>query len=188
MLAGLFAKRTVLQTPSETIEYYRQFGFFSQQSTEQILARATKEWGKEPPAGKVWDDVFLLRYDEAAARHGDPEADVCEGNEVYVSTLEAWAKITNGAFAPTDIQEEWQSERGPIEVSFLLEGRSVTIKPKYQNDWIDLAILLQLNQIIKADGKRFNCAVDGNFYLLVFLSPEAEKRLRLERGFPFALP
>ena len=183
----LFAKRVVLRTPAETIDYYRRLGFYSRESTGEILTRYRAEWGKEPPAGKPWDDVFLLRYDEAAVWTGDPEADVCSGNDVYASTLAEWAKITNGAFAPTDIRETWHSDAGPIEISFLQDGRRQTIQPSYQDDWIDLEILAELNRITQASGKRFNCAVDGNFCLVVFLSPETERRLRRERGFPFAL-
>ncbi len=119
---------------------------------------------------------------------GDPKADVCDGDNVYAEVVKEWAEITGGAFAPTDIHEKWHSVIGPIEVSFLVNGQPNLITPTHRDDWIDLKIVAQLNRILEASGKRFNYVVDGNFCLLLFLSPEMELRLRQERAFPFALP
>jgi hypothetical protein len=187
-MAGVFAKKSEVSSPAGIIDYYRKLGFFSQQSNEQVLWAYREEWDKEPPASGPWDDVFLLGYDKATAWTGDPEADVCDHNQVYISTLKEWAGITKGVFSPTEIEEKWHSETGPIDVSFLLNGERHTLHPEYQDDWIDLEVLLQLNRILEPSGKRFNCAVDGNFCLLLFLSRETEQRLRKERAFPFALP
>lgn len=169
------------------IDYYKSLGFFPHLSKEEIERLHREDWGKELTIESPWDEVFLLKYDTTTTWTGDPEADVCQGNEVYAETLQAWAKITNGQFAPGQIEETWQAEEGPIAVSFLLGERRVTLEPKYCDDWIDLDILSDLNRVIESTGKRFNCAVDGNFCLVLFLTPEVEARLRRERNFPFAL-
>jgi hypothetical protein len=175
------------ETPQEIIEYYRKLGYFAGQTTESVLSTFREEWGKEPTTGQPFDDVWLLRYDARKIWADDPEADVCEANQVYMDVLAKWGKITDGVFSPTEIEEKWESETGPIEVSFILDGKRRAIHPKYQDDWIDLEVLTELNRILEPTGRRYNCALDGNFCLLLFLDPQTEKKIRKERRFPFAL-
>ena len=124
------------------------------------------------PNGEVWAS--------------DPEADVCAQNKVYSKVLPQWANISCGAFTPSGIVEHWESDSGPIALTFQLNGHRVSISPHYEDDWIDLGVLQQINELISASGRQFECAVDGNFVLVLCLTPEQKTTMLKQRKFPFA--
>jgi len=130
-------------------------------------------------------NVFLLAYAEGDVWVGDPEADVCAENQVYREVLGEWAIISKGAFTPTSIREDWETDTGPVEVSFDLAGRLTKVSPAYENDWIDLKVLRQINALIATSDRQFECAADVNFALVLCLTWEQKQRMGLERSFPF---
>ncbi|MCY2968824.1 MAG: hypothetical protein NT069_35220 [Planctomycetota bacterium] len=172
-------------SPEDVVRFYQQLGFFSGADPTEVVQRYAGTYGVPPNASKPWDDVFLLSCAEGAVWAEDPEQDVCIGNEVYTEVLPQWAGISQRAFAPVDISEQWESETGPITVSFHLGGESVAVSPKYQDDWIDLEVLRQVNSLIATTGREFACAVDGNFVLVLCLTPNQKSIMRSQRQFPF---
>lgn len=56
---------------------------------------------------------------------------------------------------------------------------------KHLDDWIDLEVLRQINTLIASSGRQFECAVDGNFALVLCLTQEQRERMQTERHFPF---
>lgn len=172
--------------PEAIVRFYQQLGFLRGADPTAILRRYAEDHGNPPDPAGVWDQVFLLAYSEGDVWSGDPEADVCAGNEIYPEVLEEWARLSGGAFSPVDIREEWAGEEGPITLSFGLGGHRVSVMPSYQEDWVDLEVLRQVNGLIAATGRQFECAVDGNFALVLSLTAEQKAKLRAERQFPFA--
>lgn len=130
--------------------------------------------------------MFLLAHSEGDVWADDPEADVCADNEVYSEILPQWAGISHGAFAPGGITEHWDDESGPIMLSFDLGGQQASVSPRYQDDWINLEVLRQINALIAPSGRQFECAVDGNFALVLCLTPEQKATMQTQRQFPFA--
>jgi hypothetical protein len=173
-------------TPEEVIRFYQDVGFFAGAEPSNVLKRWTAESGDLPNPRKPWDDAYLLRFSDGDVWADDPEADVCAENLVYSEVLPEWARISRGAFAPMEISERWESERGPISLAFNLAGKSAKVSPAYQDDWIDLEVLLQINALIAASGRQFECAVDGNFAVVVCLTAEQKRQMQTERRFPFA--
>lgn len=176
---------TGLSTPDEVVRFYQRLGFFAGQDPVSILHRYSEEHGSPLDPSDPWDDAFLLAFSDGDVWASDPEADVCVQNEVYSEVLPEWASISAGAFMPTDISEAWESPEGPITVSFLLGGRPSTLSPEYQDDWIDLAVLKQINALIVPSGRQFECAVDGNFALVLCLTSAQKEAMRTQRRFPF---
>ena len=173
-------------SPEEVIRFYQQLGFFAGADPTAVVERYADEHGKSPSASEPWDDVFLLAYSEGQAWAEDPEADVCAENEVYSEVLPQWARISHGAFTPSGITEHWESESGPITLSFELGVQPASVSPSYQDDWIDLQVLQQINRLITASGRQFECAVDGNFALVLCLTAEQKRTMQTQRRFPFA--
>jgi hypothetical protein len=172
--------------PEEVIRFYQQLGFFTGANPAGVVHRYTEEHGHSPRADKPWDDVFLLAYSEGDVWADDPEADVCAENQVYTEVLSEWAHISRGAFAPADITEHWESDAGPVTLSFRLGGQPASVSPSYQDDWIDLEVLQQINALIAPSGRQFECAGDGNFALVLCLTPDEKKAMQTQRNFPFA--
>ncbi|MBT9561028.1 MAG: hypothetical protein IV100_33700 [Myxococcales bacterium] len=44
----------------------------------------------------------------------------------------------------------------------------------------------EINDLNESSGRQFECAVDGNFALVVCLTADQRARMQAERGFPFA--
>ena len=177
---------TTANNPEDVVRFYQDLGFFTGADPAAVVQRYADNHGTRPSAKKPWHDVFLLAYSEGDVWAGDPEADVCAYNEVYSEILPQWARISRGAFAPSGIQENWDDESGPITLTFELGGRQVSISPSYQDDWIDLEVLRQINALITFSGRQFECAVDGNFALVLCLTPEQKSTMQVQRQFPFA--
>lgn len=199
----------------EAVRYYRGVGFFSQYGAlsdealaEQAEAAVEDEWGDTFTMGQAgpvvvdeWGDTFrlpdhvpfaqltLLRADATRVWWEDTEADVCATNQVYVETLRAWAGISRGAFSPQDVTETWESDEGPITVRFTLDGVERTLHPECLDDWLDLEILVPLNDWLRHTGYAFELyeAFDQTAFIVV-LTPDEKARLERERGWRFAWP
>ena len=182
----IFKSDSRASAPEDVVRFYQQLGFFAGADRAAVVQGYTEEHGAPPDAAKPWDDVFLLSGAEGEVWADDPEADVCAENEVYSEVLPQWARISHGAFAPAGISEHWESDSGPITLSFQLGGQPASVSPNYQDDWIDLEVLRQINALIASSGRHFECAVDGNFALVLCLTPEQKATMQTQRQFPFA--
>lgn len=169
------------------LKYYQAQGLLVGMNAEEIAARHREKLGCEPKAETPWDEIFLLSLDRERTWTGDPEADVCATNQVYRTVLAEWSRISGGRFVPAEIVEKWESEAGPVLVTFVVEGNSASVSPQVRDDWIDLDVLGELNFFTVMSGWKFNYAVDGNFCLVTFLPIEVERRLKRERQLPLVL-
>lgn len=189
-LGDFFSKQRKMSI-DEVVEFYMKFGFFGggdpKSTTERLVARYREAWGDAPDPGKPWDDVFMLALDEERVWQDDPECDVCEENKVYTETLQEWSRISQGIFQPQGIEEVWEGERGPISVHLTLGSTRHTLRPKWDNDWLDLNILTPINELIAKSGKHLACASDVNFAIVFPIDQQGRKQLTSVRRFPFVL-
>ncbi len=178
----------------QTVRYFRKMGFFSKYESisdevlsETLEALYREEWNKGYGSDDTRADLLVLKFDESRVWWQDTEADVCDVNRVYVETFEQWGAISEGVFVPKDINETWASEEGPIEVSFALNGQLVKVYPQYANDYIDMEVLGQINELIRDTGRRFEVYefFDQTAFVIV-LTREEKKKLEMERGWRFA--
>jgi len=173
------------RTPEDVAQFYKGLGFFAGAGAADVIRRYTEESGKPPNPAKPLDDAELLSLSENDVWADDQEADVCSENKVYEEVLAQWAAISRGAFAPSAITEKWDSEKGPVTVSFQLNGQLVSVLPRYNDDWIDMEILLQINRLIGTSGYQFECTDLGNRALVLCLTPAEKETMKKERDFPF---
>jgi hypothetical protein len=117
------------RSPDEVLRFYQSLGFFAGADPGEVIQRYRDDYGEPPNPGKPWDDVFLLGLAKDEVWADDPEADVCAENLVYAEVLPHWASISRGAFAPEGITERWESESGPITLSFELGGQPASVSP-----------------------------------------------------------
>lgn len=169
----------------DIVRFYQQLGFFTKAEPATIIKQFSDDHGLLPNSDNKWDDVFLLAYAKDKVWADDPEADVCAENKIYQEVLPEWAHISHGAFAPYNITEQWESDSGPITVWFQLGERLASVSPNYQDDWIDLKVLRQINRLIDGSGRQFECSSDGNFALVLCLTSEQKQTMRTKRQFPF---
>jgi hypothetical protein len=101
----------------------------------------------------------------------DTEADVCADNQVYSRFLRALAAISAGSFDPQGIAEVWDSDEGPIAVSFTLAGTRHELHPAYKDDWMDLTILETINTQLSTH--QFACWGIDQLALVVCLPRDA---------------
>jgi hypothetical protein len=176
---------------AERVAALRAIGLFADREalsdaalTDELEAAIEETWG-EVPADDPLFELLLAEMDRSRAWWRDLEADVVDGNDVYVTTIQELSAISEGAFAPSSVSESWSSEMGPITVSFELGGESHQLEPAYLEDWIDPRILGPINDLIRPAGRRFEivAAFDQTAFVLA-LTPD--ERLALEgRGWCF---
>lgn len=171
------------QKAIKVVRFYRQIGFFSGRKPADVIRQYEECWGRAPGE---WDDALLLAFDKEQAWTNDPETKVASGSMAYVEALKEWARISQGAFAPSEVSEFWESESGPITLRFQLNGQPVAISPQYLGDDFDATVSEQINPFIAASGRQFEVVVDDIFALVVCLTKSQKAAMLARRNFPFA--
>jgi hypothetical protein len=175
------------------VRYYQDVGFFAGEDPERAAERITKyyrrRWGEDPDVNTQFGVVELLSYDRDRVWFADIERDAIEGNDEYVHTLRQWARISEGDFAPRELEERWASERGPVDISFTLDGGRESVTADGKDDFLDLCILDDLNALIADTGRRFEVYNQdlGQDAFIVALTAK-ERALLEQRGWTFATP
>lgn len=177
----------------QTAAYFRELGFFAREAGLSDEELATKiedvyaaEWGGEFDATSPHADYFILKADADRVWWQDTEADVCGENKVYEQVLPEWGRISGGSFTPSDITEVWEDEEGPVTVEFAQDRRRHLVEPEYVEDYIDMGIITEINELIGPSERRFELADTGDqTAFLICLSSDEKTRLIRERGWKF---
>ena len=173
-------------SPVDVVSFYQSLGFFRGQNAEQVLKTYEREHGEPFTGASPWDDYYLLAGDREGVWADDPECDCCEGE--YTRFLRELAAISEGAFRPERLSERWETDDGPISVHFTLSGEDRFVEPEYHDDWLDLAILDPINEMILPTGRQFGLAADGNLAVIVCVPTQTIQVMRKRRRYPFLVP
>jgi hypothetical protein len=140
----------------------------------EIEAQVAQQWGGVPPDDFIME-LLVAEHDVERVWWRDLEADVVEENQVYAATLAEWADISVGAFTPSSIVEDWQSETDP-SVTFALGGSDRVLEPEYLEDWIDPRIATPINEMIAPSGRQFAFfkAFDQTAFLMAVTAEERD--------------
>ncbi len=137
--------------------------------------------------------IELASLDENKMIFIDLEYDVCMENKVYCEVIDMYDKIGKEEFNPINVTEHWESETGPIEVSFLLNNSTIVIKPEYQDDWLHESVFLECEKLIEKNGKvRLVYCLDedglghGQSIAIMRLSQKEQRILEQEFNWKFA--
>ena len=151
----------------------------------EIEAAIEKAWGDQIAADDPLLELFVADQDATRVWWRDLEADVAMENDVYPSTLEEWAAISAGAFTPTDIDEAWESEAGPVKVRFEMGGATHELTPEHLEDWIDPRIATPINELIANSGRQFAFFKAFDQTAFVMALTETERAALKGRGWCF---
>ena len=178
--------------------HFRTLGFYMEHLDlpDDALLDAIRKavrwhWDEPLPPEEVAHDVqladmVLLLGDQSRVWWRDLEG-VYAGEDFYVRALTEWATISRGAFAPEQIIEHWHSNDGPADIEFMLGSqRCVVTHPNQRDDFLNMAIISDINRLIGDSGYHF--AVCDNLGMpnwVVALTCEEEDRLRHDRGWSF---
>lgn len=174
------------------IRFYRNLDFFAAQKglsdealADQILEFINWEFSSAFNPYDKEMELMILSYDKDRVWFYDTEC-VVEGNDEYAGALQEWAKISRGAFLPTDVSEKWDSENGPIRIKFKLNNSMHEFIPALNDDWFDMTILDRLNSLIGHTEYSFVVAYMGQAALVVALTDQERKTIEKERGCKFS--
>lgn len=177
----------------DSIHYYRELDFFSEHKDYSDL-EIIHEITLHPSRGNahwLFDRSFnlslheanlcLLSWDLKRVWWDDMECSICFQNNVYPFLLSQWSEISRGCFLPQDIREIWQTEVGPIQIEFNLDGQQYCLEVAYKNDWLDLNILSEINKLISSAGYKFeSCPTESQNLFLVVLKPDEKEKLQVQ--------
>lgn len=175
--------------------FYRGLGFFAKHTalTDEQLAdelerirREEWEWHLDPD--RIEDQLTLASWDKDRVWWEDAYEWLGDLETMYTDALRGWARISRGAFRPTDITEAWAGGEGPVTVEFSMDGVRYRLAPKIGEataESLDTNILAGVNGLIAPSGTRF-VAVDttDQTTCLVVVTP-AEREALARRGWPF---
>jgi hypothetical protein len=124
----------------------------------------SKIFEKEYDPGMELDEFELCILDNKKVLYIDLEADVCSENNVYVDVIKKYSTLTNNIFNPQNITETWDSESGPIKVTFELDNKKEEFNPKYNDDWLDSIVFEICNKEIRKKNIRLvDCLGDSKY-------------------------
>jgi len=205
-LAGIFASQAYFQhqpklTPEQkkewlvkAVHFYRELGFFSEYgdlTDDKLATKLNSQYRRRmgeslDPTGPI-PDLTLLEFDKSRLWLSDLECDVMPENQVYARIVKRLGEISRGAFQPTDISENWESDKGPIRVEFTLNGARHSFQPKYREDWMDTDFVFWIAKLFQ-DSEYKLAICPGNPITAAFLTLEERDRIKKERGLFFGMP
>lgn len=147
----------------KNISILRQAGFFSDYkdlSDKEVynylhqlrIKEYSETFGKHYDPGMNLGALELSILDKTKVIYLDLEADVCADNKVYTDVIKMYDKVGMSDFNPENIIEKWDSETGPIEISFHENGKLIKFSPEYQDDWIHESVFRICEEIIRGKG------------------------------------
>jgi hypothetical protein len=153
---------------TETLKILRQAGFFKYYNSltdDEILDKIhvermrehSKIFGYEYDPGRNLSDQQLASQDSRKVLHFDLEADVCKENKVYTWLLQRLNELSGIDNLITEVIEEWESETGPIKLSYKLNDEKNVSQPEYLDDWVDQTFIdMTLEKISKVINEPFH--------------------------------
>lgn len=181
----------------KNINILRQAGFFKEHEnkTDTEVYDEIYKFRKElfsKYTGRIFDPGMnislqgIAECDEKKMIVYDLEADVSKYNKVYVRVIEEFSKLSKETFNPHSINENWKSDKGPIEVSFISEDTLIKFNPDYNDDWLDDIVFdVCLNELIKRNIRVAN--LDTYEFAIMQLSEEEQRILETKFDWEFSL-
>jgi hypothetical protein len=147
---------------------YRSMGFFRDHESltdEELAAVLDRNMLVRPSS--AWFDLYLLSLDERRVWLHDlalKDNLEGEGDRVFPELLRDWAALSEGAFAPVDVMEDWSEEVRPVRiaVTYKLGTQLHRLDPANVGGNIDLGIVRLINQTLQGSEYRFCAASDGS--------------------------
>lgn len=180
----------------EALDYYRPLGFFEHlKGEESAVVRALNRSLIETSTDAITNedlespefDLFFLSLDPFRSLYSvmDFGDFLAEGNEAYVSSLEALANISRGTFQPKNMKEIWDSPDGPIRIQFEMDGQPRELKVETWGGAFDFKVLLQLNALLEKTEYRFEMAPMDDILFVTVLKAEEKTRMEQDRELSF---
>lgn len=181
----------------DAVEFYLPLGFFQRVKgtpddlIDKLLphfeAQQQEQELEEEDLESPEFDLFFLSFDPMRTLYESMNfgAGLGPGLDAYVSTLTALARISRGALRPTEIAEHWDSPKGPIRVSFKLEGKSQELKVDTWDGNFDFRVLLQLNLLLWDTPYRYEMAPMDDILFVTVLTAQEKTKLERLRGLSF---
>ena len=101
-------------------------------------------------------NLKIAQLDSKRVWWHDLEADVLNGNMVYVSTVKEFVELSGGYLRAEQIREEWETDNGPIRISFQDGDTLRTFPLKSYDDWYDEDFFNYMEKFMTANGSPYN--------------------------------
>lgn len=181
----------------ECARFYRGLGFFAKHASlsddglADELERIRREvWEGDLDPDDSLAEIVLASWDKDRVWWEDAYEWLGDLETMYTDALQGWARISRGAFRPTDIVETSAGPDGPVTVEFTMDGVRYRLSPEEEGETLDVNLLGPINALIAPSGLRF-VQVDSTDQtcILVAVTP-AEKAALAVRGwtFPYEFP
>ncbi|MFN4947574.1 MAG: hypothetical protein ACK57K_08675 [Chryseotalea sp.] len=123
-----------------------------------------------------WTFINIAKHDKRRVRFIGIEYAYREEKvyEQLIAEFKNMAPLLN----PENCKEYWESEDGPIIVTFNNLGKEIKITPKFNDGWVDMkSILESFNSIIHSSGQKFEVLHGTDDQLFIIRLSENEKEI-----------
>jgi hypothetical protein len=110
------------------------------------------------------EPIEIAEYDKSKLLFLDLEADVFNGNNVYKLVINRFSELSDGKFNPTELTETWESNGGPIKVSFISDNKITEFEPEYNNDWLHESVFTICKEKLAEKGVPLVYCLDNDGY------------------------
>lgn len=198
------SRENSVDSVKQTIHTLRGIGFFRKYESlsdeqlfdtlhQQRIAEHSKMFKQFYDPGMKLEIYEVLMLDRERTVYGDAESDVGKDNNQYVSLLKTFSEASAGHFQPTEIIETWETENGPIHVSFKEKGEEIKFNPAYHDDWLSEEVFDTINQqMIKSGQEKFYMYLGkdgwglGQYFLYIRLTKSQKQALENIFGWKFS--
>jgi hypothetical protein len=168
------------------LEFFEDRGRTDEDVAAELADDYEAAWNEPPDQSKPLIELELVHFDESRVWWEDTEADVADGNRVYLEAIAALSRISRGVFRPTGVTETWDGPTGPLHIVFHLDGLRRVIRPRYLNDYLDIEGLIDaIDAFMQTDAPRFEIYAPFDQTAFVVCVTDIERRRLEERGWSF---
>ncbi|MBT1706333.1 hypothetical protein KK060_23850 [Fulvivirgaceae bacterium PWU20] len=166
----------------EAITFYQQIGLLDHVTAQSMLQ------AKENIAMvsmNTFNDVLsqfpdvIHNFDTELANLDDP----------YRELLESYKAISRGVFNPTDISDNFNTDKEKTILEFELNGKTYTKTLKVDSDWIDADFFSFVKAVVEENqlpGSFYYLAGDGQYASVIFLTDEQYAKLKEKKLLVFS--
>ena len=178
----------------DVVHFLRGLGFFAglagrsdEDAAAALWAEHREKWeGHLRPIDRL-SEMVIGSWDEDRVWWEDVEW-MGDLETMYPDVLQGWARISRGAFRPTDIVQSCEDPEGPVTVEFTAGGQRHRLVSESFGDWIDSSILDYVKRLVAPSGLELaDVDTTDQTAFLVAVTP-AEKARFSSRGWRFPEP
>jgi len=187
---GIHMKDNAKKWVEQSVIYFKGMGFFQNgfdlekihEYLRDVYFDEYLERHPEPHGWGVLDWLLLSQDTKRVSSVGDEIINVNDTSKDYIDAINHWSLISNGIFAPTNIDFQWVTKFDIFSVNLDFKDKHLTFRSDSRSRVSD-ELLFMINGLIQETGCFFyECNAEGIECQVIALTKYEKEKLIKERG------